>query len=317
MPYRLKSGESISEGVKRIALEETQSAAALLAGATARNRDEAIHEARKSVKKTRALLRLMRPEIEPVYAKENTRLRNIGRRLSAYRDRAVLIETFDALQEKYTDDLKGATLASIRQGLLLDKRRQQRGAGMAQALQRIAAGLRAAAARTSRWPLEADGFEALAPGLTAAYRKARRAMAAVRAEARPELCHEWRKRVKDHWYHIRLVEDLWTEVMAGYEKSLKELETWLGDHHNLEVLKATLTAHPRAGDYTRPALPTGIYTVTVEAQGFRRASIQKVEVTAGSRVGVPFALEVGDVTSAIEVTAQAERASESASSALS
>jgi hypothetical protein len=70
-------------------------------------------------------------------------------------------------------------------------------------------------------------------------------MAAVRAEARPELCHEWRKRVKDHWYHIRLVEDLWTEVMAGYEKSLKELETWLGDHHNLEVLKATLTAHPR------------------------------------------------------------------------
>jgi CHAD domain-containing protein len=245
MPYRLKSGESISEGVKRIALEETQSAAALLAGATARNRDEAIHEARKSVKKTRALLRLMRPEIEPVYAKENTRLRNIGRRLSAYRDRAVLIETFDALQEKYTDDLKGATLASIRQGLLLDKRRQQRGAGMAQALQRIAAGLRAAAARTSRWPLEADGFEALAPGLTAAYRKARRAMAAVRAEARPELCHEWRKRVKDHWYHIRLVEDLWTEVMAGYEKSLKELETWLGDHHNLEVLKATLTAHPR------------------------------------------------------------------------
>ena len=33
--------------------------------------------------------------------------------------------------------------------------------------------------------------------------------------------------------------------MEGYEKSLKELETWLGDHHNLEVLKTTLTAHPR------------------------------------------------------------------------
>jgi hypothetical protein len=57
------------------------------------------------------------------------------------------------------------------------------------------------------------------------------------------------------------------------------------------------------GDYTRVALPTGTYTVTVEAQGFRRASRQKVEVTAGSRVGVPFTLDVGDVTSAIEVTA--------------
>jgi hypothetical protein len=61
-----------------------------------------------------------------------------------------------------------------------------------------------------------------------------------------------------------------------------------------------------AGDYTRVALPTGSYTVTVEAQGFRRASIQKVAVTAGSRVGVPFALDVGDVTSAIEVTGQAD-----------
>ena len=61
-----------------------------------------------------------------------------------------------------------------------------------------------------------------------------------------------------------------------------------------------------AGDFTRPALLPGSYTVSVEAQGFRRASRQKVEVTAGGRVGVPFALDVGDVTSAIEVTAQAE-----------
>src|SRR5271157_2320305 len=61
-----------------------------------------------------------------------------------------------------------------------------------------------------------------------------------------------------------------------------------------------------SGDYTRPALLPGSYTVTVEAQGFRRASRQKVEVTAGGRVGVSFALDVWDVTSAIEVTAQAE-----------
>src|SRR5208283_608754 len=70
-----------------------------------------------------------------------------------------------------------------------------------------------------------------------------------------------------------------------------------------ESAKITTTA---SGDFTRPALLPGVYTVSVEAQGFRRASRQKVEVTAGGRVGVPFALDVGDVTSAIEVTAQAE-----------
>jgi CHAD domain-containing protein len=217
-----------------------------LSRATAAGRDEAIHEARKSVKKTRALLRLMRPEMDDVYRRENARLRNIARRLSAYRDRAAIIETFDALKLKYQDELKGATLASIRRALVRGKREQQRGATLRAALRRIAAGLRAAAGRTARWPLKSDGFEALEPGLTATYRGARGAMAGARAHSRPEYCHEWRKRVKDHWYDIRLLEVLWTEVMEGYETSLKELETWLGDHHNLEVLRGTLEAHPAA-----------------------------------------------------------------------
>src|SRR5262249_28360080 len=56
--------------------------------------------------------------------------------------------------------------------------------------------------------------------------------------------HEWRKRVKDHWYHVRLLENLWTDIMKGYEKSLKHLETWLGDDHNLVLLQDLLTSHP-------------------------------------------------------------------------
>ena len=70
--------------------------------------------------------------------------------------------------------------------------------------------------------------------------------AVVRAHARPEHCHEWRKRAKDHWYDIRLLEGVWTEETKTREKSLKDLETALGDHHNLEVLKGTLAAHPAA-----------------------------------------------------------------------
>src|SRR5208337_4263224 len=45
-----------------------------------------------------------------------------------------------------------------------------------------------------------------------------------------------RKRAKDHWYHIRLVENLWTPAMEAYESSLKSLEQDLGDDHNLVVL---------------------------------------------------------------------------------
>jgi outer membrane receptor protein involved in Fe transport len=60
-----------------------------------------------------------------------------------------------------------------------------------------------------------------------------------------------------------------------------------------------------AGDFTRPALLPGTYTVTAEAQGFRRASREKVEVTAGSRVGVPFTMEIGQLSESVVVTGQA------------
>ncbi len=60
-----------------------------------------------------------------------------------------------------------------------------------------------------------------------------------------------------------------------------------------------------SGDYTRPALPPGIYTVTAEATGFRRVAQQKVEVTAGSRVGVPLTLAVGELTESVMVTGEA------------
>ncbi|MBZ5593546.1 MAG: TonB-dependent receptor [Acidobacteriia bacterium] len=60
-----------------------------------------------------------------------------------------------------------------------------------------------------------------------------------------------------------------------------------------------------SGEYVRPALKPGIYTVSAEAQGFRRVAQENVVVTGGDRIGVPLTLPVGDVTESVEVTAQA------------
>src|ERR1700722_13259765 len=60
-----------------------------------------------------------------------------------------------------------------------------------------------------------------------------------------------------------------------------------------------------AGEYVRPALQPGIYTVSAEAKGFRRVAQENVVVTSGDRIGVPLALQVGDVSESIEVTANA------------
>src|SRR3989442_9218468 len=60
-----------------------------------------------------------------------------------------------------------------------------------------------------------------------------------------------------------------------------------------------------AGEYIRPLLKPGTYTVTAEASGFRRAAQKNVVVSGGDRVGVPIALTVGDVTQTIEISADA------------
>src|SRR5580692_8049848 len=59
------------------------------------------------------------------------------------------------------------------------------------------------------------------------------------------------------------------------------------------------------GEYVRPALKPGIYTVTATAQGFRRVAQENVVVTAGDRIGVPLVLPVGNVSESIEVSANA------------
>jgi hypothetical protein len=59
------------------------------------------------------------------------------------------------------------------------------------------------------------------------------------------------------------------------------------------------------GDYTRPALQPGTYTVTAVAAGFQGVTQQNVVVTAGSRVGIDLTLQVGAVNQAVAVNAEA------------
>ena len=53
--------------------------------------EDAVHETRKSIKKVRALMRLVRTEPGESYTAENAALRGTGRRISEIRDAAALI----------------------------------------------------------------------------------------------------------------------------------------------------------------------------------------------------------------------------------
>ncbi len=59
------------------------------------------------------------------------------------------------------------------------------------------------------------------------------------------------------------------------------------------------------GDYTITQLPPGPYTVSVELTGFKKAVRKEVAVNVGTRITLSFDLAVGDLTEAVEVTADA------------
>ena len=243
MPFRLERDESVIAGLQRVAREEMESAGAKLGGRGRINRDKAIHEARKSMKKVRALLRLMKGELRGIDPGENERLRDIARRLSHYRDSFVMVETFDDLKKHFRAETF-RKFGSVRAALIKRRNEAGREENRRIVLDHAAGALMMAASRVVDWKLRAEGYAALSPGLERTFRGGRAALTLVRENPSADNLHELRKKVKDHWYHIRLLESLWTDVMIAYEKSLKDLETWLGNDHNLAVLRERIVAEP-------------------------------------------------------------------------
>jgi CHAD domain-containing protein len=90
--------------------------------------------------------------------------------------------------------------------------------------------------------------------------------------------HEWRKRVKDHWYHVRLLRNLWPKVMDAYKRELKVLSEALGDDHDLAVLGPVLREAPDA--YGGAASVQAV----LEVAGSRRGQLLEQARVVGRRI---------------------------------
>ncbi len=248
MAYRLKRNEPLIEGLQRVTREEFAAAAQQLSrdssANAARAHDRAIHEARKSVKKIRGVLRLIEPELGKHSKRASKTVGAIGRQLSIFRDSSAMITTVDALRKQYHSHLGQHTLQPVREALLQNKKEAEEQGNVHDLMVRLAQELTTAAADIENWSIDKHGFDAIAPGFKKTLRRGRKAYRAVCEHQRAENFHDWRKRVKDHWYHIRLLEPASKEELAPYQKSLRDLETWLGDDHNLAVLRQKIRAEP-------------------------------------------------------------------------
>jgi CHAD domain-containing protein len=97
MAFQLRPEESVPDGLRRLAKKELSSISKHLNGAT-HPRDETIHEARKSVKKVRAILEVVDSDHGRGLGKSSKRLQAISRRLSALRDADAMLEILHKLR---------------------------------------------------------------------------------------------------------------------------------------------------------------------------------------------------------------------------
>jgi CHAD domain-containing protein len=244
--YRLKRREPVPDAVRRIALGRLDDAIEQLWGETDSDEAKAVHEARKDLKKVRSLLRLVREPLgEDLYSLESTYYRDAGRQLSGLRDAEVMQQTLGDVGEGNGDLLERVTWLqrSLRSG-------QEEAAGEARERMAAVAGrLEAGRERIADWPLEGEGWELLEGGVRRSYRRGRNRFAEAEQDPTAERLHEWRKRVKDLWYHTRLLRGADREMIGGLADQLDRLSDQLGDEHDLVVLEAK--AHERPADGAR------------------------------------------------------------------
>lgn len=242
MAYRLETGEPLANAMRRVVTEQMEASLAALTGP---NPAEGVHEARKSFKKIRAALRLVRPTLGATYRVENTTFRAMGRGLSALRDAEAMRGTWDTLYQANGQHIPArlhaqvADILQARQQALVEQERETLDACITQ----VTDPLREALHRVESWPLP-DDFGSIAQGFEATYRRGRKALKAAYTAHQPAQFHAWRRRVKDHWYHVRLMENVWPSLMACWHGDLKALSELLGDDHNLVVLHQTLLKAP-------------------------------------------------------------------------
>jgi CHAD domain-containing protein len=235
--------DTVEDGVRKIAIELIDEAIETASGKG--NRQEAVHSLRKTCKKLRGLIRLVRPVFEG-YQRENAAFREAGRGLSRLRDAMVLVETYDSLLDAFDEQVDRRRFAPIRRRLTLQCKELARHTEIRSRLTATLDAMKAARKRVRHWHLARDGFEAIEPGFAKSYKGARRAMAAASEETTAEAVHEWRKRVKDHWYHSRLLSPVWPKVMKAYRSDADDLGELLGQHHDLEIFRRRLAEDERA-----------------------------------------------------------------------
>lgn len=246
MTFRIDPGRPFDEEIRRIVSEEAGAAKSILSG-TGNGRHRELHDARKRLKRVRAILRLVRSGDAAFAKRENGRYRDIARSLSEARDAGALVETVDRFLIEHHGTPVAGHLGSIRGALVRRRDRIVRHAAggldrtVAEAVASLDDGIAALDGLTL--PHEAHAAAAvLSAGVRTNMRYTLKSMRRARKRRHVEDFHDLRKAVKDHWMHLGLVRGLWPGPLRKRRSAMDALGETMGELNDLSVMTELLAA---------------------------------------------------------------------------
>jgi CHAD domain-containing protein len=257
------------------------------------DRAQLVHETRKTIKRMRAMARVLRPEIgERKWKRANTALREAGRRLARARDADVRIATLRDLRARHPDELADASvdalLARLEQPQPAARKPDPKPAPPKPSSEpappepgpELAALADVAEVRRHllRWNLLDHDADAIVAGLRSIYRDGRRRYQRVRRSRTddPVRLHDWRKRVKSLYYALDTLGGKQLHATAKMTRRADRLGEVLGAEHDLWMLASFLPDEPELPARTRELL-----LALIEQ---RRVQLRKRALKLGARL---------------------------------
>jgi CHAD domain-containing protein len=278
MPCKLQRRAAGTREARRIVGQDIAKARAALK--SRRLSDSSIHRARKSIKKARAMWRLLR-EVLPsaTYRQMNMQLRAAGRPLGAARDAKILIVALDRVLEMGRGPAAAHPLQRFRRMLMQNGNAIKRDALMrANGVKLARRALTTAYQQVKSVPVGGRNRSVLGKGLRQVYRHGRRLQRKVQSDRRAECLHEWRKQVQYLRHQLTVLKPLWRGPIGKLADEADRLSECLGDDHDLVVLRAQVLAN-------RDAFPTALDQTRILAAIDRsRDDLQQTAIMLGALI---------------------------------
>lgn len=220
---KLRPRRPLREGVLA-AFRGILSAARTAAREAAADSAHGVHEFRKSLRRARALVTLLRPAIGGVAARGLAReLRDAFQTTGSLRDAEILVGALASVPRDTAEDGDRLTLQ-----FALQATRDRKLEGVAEVLAKALPSLRRLpAALDVVLPPDFDAHD-LERGLSRMRRRERAALERARESGTGEDVHLWRKRVKDLRYALELLASTGSRELQERERTLADLARRLG-----------------------------------------------------------------------------------------